>query len=59
MVINQAKIDETGIQFPKENLNNVSQSSERIPSFLELPKQASNATKGIHYFIVRGIFYKW
>lgn len=56
LVINQAKLDKTGIRFPDENLNNVSHSSEKKSTFLELPKQASKAIKGIYYVIVRGVF---
>lgn len=52
LVINQTKIDETGIRFPDEHSNNVSQNSGEIPTFLELPKQASNATKGTKIFCV-------
>lgn len=56
LVINRTEIDKTGIRFPDEELNNVSQNSEDILTFLQLPKQAFTATKGIHILIVRGIF---
>lgn len=46
LVINRANIDETGIRFPDEQSNNVSLNSEELSTFLKLPKQASNATKG-------------
>ncbi|XP_065925841.1 adhesion G protein-coupled receptor B1-like [Magallana gigas] len=52
LVINRAKIDETGIRFPDEQSNNVSLNSEEISTFLKLPKQASNATKAINYVAV-------
>ncbi|XP_065925905.1 adhesion G protein-coupled receptor B1 [Magallana gigas] len=52
LVINQTKIDETGIRFPDEQSNNVSQNSKEHPTVLELPKQASNATKAINYVAV-------
>uniref|UniRef100_A0A8W8P2P9 Uncharacterized protein n=1 Tax=Magallana gigas TaxID=29159 RepID=A0A8W8P2P9_MAGGI len=52
LVINQTKTDETGIRFPEEQSNNVSQNSEEIPTFLELPKQASNDIKAINFVAV-------
>nr|XP_034315952.1 adhesion G protein-coupled receptor E3 isoform X2 [Crassostrea gigas] len=52
LIINQAKLDETGIRFPHENSNNVSQGSEKISTFLELPKQVSKATKAFNYVAV-------
>lgn len=64
LVINQTKTDETGIRFPEEQSNNVSQNSEEIPTFLELPKQASNDIKGktkfssLYAFIVNNEYAK-
>ncbi|XP_052693335.1 adhesion G protein-coupled receptor F5-like [Crassostrea angulata] len=52
LVINRAKIDETGIRFPDEQSNNVFLNSEENPTFLKLKKQASNATKAINYVAV-------
>lgn len=56
LVINRAKIDETGVRFPDEQSNNVFLNSEENPTFLKLPKQASNATKGetktIYLFVI-------
>lgn len=52
LVINQTKIDETEIRFPDEQSNNVSVNSEEILTFLKLPRQTSNATKGNRLFLV-------
>ncbi|XP_052693361.1 adhesion G protein-coupled receptor L3-like [Crassostrea angulata] len=52
LVINRTKIDKTGIRFPDEELNNVSQNSEDILTFLQLPKQAFTATKEIGYIAI-------
>ncbi|XP_052693314.1 adhesion G protein-coupled receptor E3-like isoform X3 [Crassostrea angulata] len=52
LVINQTKIDETRIRFPDEQSNKVSPNPEESLTFLELPKQASNATKAINYVAV-------
>lgn len=64
LTINQTKIDETGIRFPDISTNNVSGSSEQIPTFLELPKQDTKSEKGMdwiyHLFtIALGWFTVW
>lgn len=48
LVINQTKIDERGVRFPDAKSTNISESSEEISSFIELPKQDAKSGKGIN-----------
>ena len=48
LIINKTQLDKTGIRFP-DVMSNVSEGSEHVLTFLELPKQDSKAQNGISF----------
>lgn len=50
LTIKQTKLDENDIRFPEVSSSNTSDNSNEMSTFLELPKQNINASKG-NYFI--------
>lgn len=50
LTIKQTKLDENDIRFPEVSSSNTSDNSKEMSTFLELPKQNINASKG-NYFI--------
>ncbi|XP_078333514.1 uncharacterized protein LOC111100876 isoform X4 [Crassostrea virginica] len=51
LIINKTQLDKTGIRFP-DLMSNVSEGSEHVLTFLELPKQDSKAQNEINYVAV-------
>lgn len=50
LTIHQTKLDENDIRFPELSSSNTSDNSNEMSTFLELPKQNINGSKGNYFF---------